>query len=142
MLRLKLNHVSKRGAWNLQRGVIVNYTMQCGKYKGKTDIKISTHKKRGKCIHLNIILDETGNLRMKGRKESDHNTLTMKTKCQTRKALEKRRIWRTNNEESWEDFNEEMQNTPEDANKFEKFLNKSMAQQLGKLPLYQGRKGK
>ena len=37
----------------------------------------------------NIIIDETGNLRMKGRKESNHNTIIMETKCQTRKALEK-----------------------------------------------------
>ena len=48
----------------------------------------------------NIIIDETGNLRMKGRKESDLNTITMETKCQTRKSQEKRRIWRTNNEEA------------------------------------------
>ena len=52
---------------------------------------------------INIIIDETGNLRIKGRKESDHNTINIETKCQTRKALEKRRIWRTNNEEAWED---------------------------------------
>ena len=93
-----------------------------------------------------IIIDETGNLRMKGRKESDHNTITMETKCQTRKALEKRQIWRTNNEEAWEDFNKEMQNTPEevtkDYNKFEKFLNKTMAQQLGKITITPGKKRK
>ena len=94
----------------------------------------------------NIIIDETGNLRMKGRKESDHNTITMETKCQTRKALEKRQIWRTNNEEAWEDFNKEMQDTPEevtkDYNKFEKFLNKTMAQQLGKISITPGKKRK
>ena len=94
----------------------------------------------------NIIIDETGNLRMKGRKESDHNTITMETKCQTRKALEKRQIWRTNNEEAWEDFNKEMQDTPEevtkDYNKFEKFLNKTMAQQLGKITITPGKKRK
>ena len=94
----------------------------------------------------NIIIDETGNLRMKGRKESDHNTITMETKCQTRKALEKRQIWRTNNEEAWEDFNKEMQNTPEEVtkyyNKFEKFLNKTMAQQLGKITITPGKKRK
>ena len=83
---------------------------------------------------------------MKGRKESDHNTITMETKCQTRKALEKRQIWRTNNEEAWEDFNKEMQDTPEevtkDFNKFEKFLNKTMAQQLGKITITPGKKRK
>ena len=92
----------------------------------------------------NIIIDETGNLRMKGRKESDHNTITMETKCQIRKVLEKRLIWHTNNEEAWEDFNKEMQNTPEevtkDYNKFEKFLNKTMAHQLGKITITPGKK--
>ena len=59
---------------------------------------------------------------MKGRKEPDHNTITMETKCQTGKALEKRRIWRTNNEETWEDLNKVMQNTPEEVTKvYDKF---------------------
>ena len=94
----------------------------------------------------NIIIDETGNLRMTGRKESDHNTITMETKCQTRESQEKKWIWRTINEEAWEDFNKEMLNTPEevtkDYNKFEKFLNKTMAQQLGKITITPGKNRK
>ena len=83
---------------------------------------------------------------MKGRKETDHNTITMETTCQIRKRQEARRIWRTNNEEAWDDFNKEMQNTPEDItidyNKFEKFLNKTMSQTLGKITIRPGKKRK
>ena len=94
----------------------------------------------------NIIIDEIGTLRMKGRKETYHNTITMETTCQIRKRQEARRIWRTNNKEAWDEFNKEMQNTPEeitiDYNKFEKFLNKTMSQTLGKITIRPGKKGK
>ena len=94
----------------------------------------------------NIIIDEIGTLRMKGRKETDHNTITMETTCQIRKSQETRRIWRTNNEEAWDEFNKEMQNTPEeittDYNKFEKLLNKTMSQTLGKITIRPGKKRK
>ena len=51
-----------------------------------------------------------------------------------------------NKEEVWDDFNKEMQNTPEeitiDYKKFEKFLNKIMSQTLGKITIRPGKKRK
>ena len=84
----------------------------------------------------NLVIDEDGLLRMKGKNEFDHNTITLQVKEQIQKDHTKRWIWRTNNEEAWHDFNKEMETTSVETTEsydcFEKHLKALMARHLGK----------
>ena len=55
-------------------------------------------------------VDEGGELRLKGKKETDHNTITMSLKINNpRKAVFKEQ-WKINNLEGWAKFNQEVEN--------------------------------
>ena len=87
----------------------------------------------------NLVIDEDGLLRMKGKNESDHNTITLQVKEQIQKDHTKRWIWRTNNEEAWHDFNKEMETTSvektESYDCFEKHLKALMTRHLEKITI-------
>ena len=90
----------------------------------------------------NLVIDEDGLLRMKGKNESDHNTITLQVKEQIQKDHTKRWIWRTNNKEAWHDFNKEMETTSVETTEsydcFEKHLKALMTRHLGKITIKPG----
>ena len=66
-----------------------------------------------------IMIDETGEMRIKGRRESDHNTITATTRIQKTTKTTKRRIWKLNNEKGWRTFNEEIQKQEKDIKNYQ-----------------------
>ena len=52
-----------------------------------------------------IIIDDIGTYRIKGRKESDHNTILMETKLRITKDNKKITRWRLTNQEGWKKYN-------------------------------------
>ena len=57
-----------------------------------------------------IIVDEDGSLRVKGKKESDHNTIVMSIKINDSRQPTYKQTWKINNTEGWEKFNVEIEN--------------------------------
>ena len=76
--------------------------------KSVIDYVLTTPILTGQTKNLNI--DEEGTLRMQGRKESDHNTITYEVTGKIRKNVKRKWIWRPNNEDAWNNFNKVMEN--------------------------------
>ncbi len=55
-----------------------------------------------------VYVDETGSLRVKGKNESDHNTITATIKVNSPREPIYKIKWNLNNKEGWEKFNEEI----------------------------------
>ncbi len=53
-------------------------------------------------------VDEKGDLRLKGKKETDHNTIITELKINTPRKKEFTTRWNTKNKEGWDKFNKEM----------------------------------
>ena len=52
-----------------------------------------------------LVIDEEGTHRIKGREETDHNTVTFKLKTETDNKVNYRKIWKINNIEGWKEYN-------------------------------------
>ena len=57
-----------------------------------------------------MIVDEDGSLRVKGKKESDHNTIVMSIKINDSRQPTYKQTWKINNTEGWKKINVEMKN--------------------------------
>ena len=57
-----------------------------------------------------IIVDEEGTHRIGGKNESDHNTILLTIDTKINRDKEKRTVWKTPSEESWNNFNKTMKN--------------------------------
>ena len=56
-----------------------------------------------------LIVDEEGHLRVKGKNETDHNTITMTIKINDPRKPKFQERWRLNNKEGWKLFNKTIQ---------------------------------
>ncbi len=91
----------------------------------------------------NVIVDEEGALRLKGKNESDHNTITTTIKVNQAKRPKFIKKWNLNNKEGWKEFNQKLekelseadwknqQSMQEKYNSFEKALKKTLAKTIG-----------
>ena len=86
-----------------------------------------------------MVIDETGELRVKGKNESDHNTMIMTVKINKPRKPTYIEPWKLNNVDGWRRFNEEIRdiqnNKPEtlrNYNEFEKTITESLKNTIGK----------
>ena len=56
-----------------------------------------------------LIIDEEGHLRVKGKHETDHNTILMSIKINDPREPTYRESWKTDNREGWKQFNKTVQ---------------------------------
>ena len=71
---------------------------------------------KGISNHINeLIIDENGIHRIKGKKESDHNTILMEINIGIRKETKIIKRWNLENKEGWLNFNKEMKSTYENS---------------------------
>ena len=72
--------------------------------KSIIDYILTTGKTATEAKDINI--DENGTMRMKGKEDSDHNTITMTTKLECKNPPPpKKTIWKINNKEGWKEYN-------------------------------------
>ena len=58
-----------------------------------------------------VIVDEKGHLRVKGKNETDHNTLLMSIKINDMRKATYKETWKLDNTEGWKLYNKEMEKT-------------------------------
>jgi len=86
-----------------------------------------------------ICVDEEGILRLKGKEESDHNTITMKCQIYGKKTPEtKMSIWNVRNKEGWAKFNHHIREwarsrTHPDYNEYEEKIKQGLREHVGKI---------
>ena len=98
---------------------------------------------------LTIVIDETGELRVKGNNESDHNTMILTTKINMPRKPTFIEPWKVNNEEGWKKFNDEMgkitETKPEITNNYpelEKTITRVLMNTIGKQKIRTDKPGK
>ena len=83
---------------------------------------IHKHKNR-----IMMITDESGEFRVKGKKESDHNTMILTININQPRKPQFRESWKLNNSEGWKKVNEEIkaqaERNPEVMNDYNKLEN-------------------
>ena len=81
------------------------------------------------------IVDSEGILRLKGKKETDHNTLFLKLRTPIRKGSEIITKWKKGNDLQWNEFNKEIQKAnneiKENYDEFEEYLIKTLKNKIG-----------
>lgn len=94
----------------------------------------------------NTEIDEQGTMRIKGKKESDHNTITTSVTKMWDNKIEKKKIWNIKNREGWETFNTEMKKeiakNPNNTNynHLERSVNTALHRSIGKITISSGNK--
>ena len=92
------------------------------------------------------IVDEEGTLRIKGNKETDHNTMTISFKCPLSKTTRVIKKWKLNNREGWAEYNARMATINRDIVKnydaFEKEMNKILEETVGSVKIRVGKRTK
>merc|ERR1711942_631771 len=91
------------------------------------------------------IVDEDGNMRIKGTKETDHNTMMISMKCPLDKTCRIQKKWKLNNKEGWEKYNTRMAEINDDKleyDNFEKEINKILEETIGSVKIGIGKKNK
>ena len=85
------------------------------------------------------MIDEEGQLRIKGKNETDHNTITMELKINDPRKPIYVEKWQLNNTEGWKKFNQKMVEINEKSNlvnakyeQIERTINKVMEETIGK----------
>ena len=78
-----------------------------------------------------VYVDEAGTHKLKGKEETDHNTIIIETKYPTTTRAEKRKLMNLKDSEGWEKFNKLMEeeyehNMPESYSQYEKAIKKAM----------------
>ena len=57
-----------------------------------------------------LIIDEEGDLRIREKKDSDHNTITMTIELQAEKVSKKVISWKKGNKQKWQNFYDDIHN--------------------------------
>ena len=89
-----------------------------------------------------IIIDEEGIMRLKGKKESDHNTIMMTTTMPMAPVKTKRRIWNLNNREGWKEYNIQLQRATtdhKDYGQMERTIIETMKNTIGQTTITVGK---
>lgn len=90
-----------------------------------------------------IEIDEAGSYRLKGKAESDHNTIIMEFKSNITKKTSKSTIFNTKNKNKWREFNSNLEkmyeeNEPQTYTEFEEMMKISMEKSLDKITIKKG----
>ena len=90
-----------------------------------------------------IEIDELGALRLKGKAESDHNTIIVELDLNFNKKVESETIYNTKNKRKWREFNDELsakynEKEPENYDEFEKMIKTAMDKTLDKITIKKG----
>ena len=98
--------------------------------------KCDTH-----CVTENTV-DEAGALRMKGIRESDHNTMTISFKMPMEKQNKIIRRWKLGNREGWKKFNQQMKTIDQDKlhdyEYFENTIKETLEKTIGSVKINVG----
>ena len=91
-----------------------------------------------------IEIDEEGTIRIKGKKDSDHNTIALRTRLKIKEKPHKCSIWNVKNKEGWAKYNNEIKreyenNPPKSYDELEKMINKAMQRSIGKVTVTKGK---
>ena len=105
------------------------------------DYVLMTEKTAQSTKYLEI--DESGAYRLKGKAESDHNTILVELDLNVSKKVEKETIYNTKNKRKWRAFNEELsdryeENEPQNYNEFETMIKLAMEKTLDKITIIKG----
>ena len=87
-----------------------------------------------------IEVDEDGLYRMKGKTESDHNTIITKIKLDIKTENTQIKKWRINNVEGWKQFNEQMEikykkEKPKTQEEIQNMLLKTLKNTVGEMTI-------
>ena len=90
-----------------------------------------------------IEIDEIGAYRLKGKEETDHNTITIELNLEYKNKVITETIYNTKNKRDWESFNEEIvknyeQNEPQTYHEFEDLIKSTMEKTLKKVTIKKG----
>ena len=90
-----------------------------------------------------IEIDEIGACRLKGKEESDHNTITIELNLEYKNKVITETIYNTKNKRNWESFNEELAknyelNEPQTYQEFEDLIKSTMEKTLKKVTIKKG----
>ena len=110
--------------------------------KSIIDYILTTENISNNIRELNI--DEKGTLRLKGRKESDHNTITLEIDTRIPKTETKTTKWKLDNKQGWIQFNQIMNNRAEELKNmdYQTYINetrKILKQTIGEKTITTGR---
>ena len=91
-----------------------------------------------------IIVDEEGTHRIKGVKDSDHNSILLTLDIQMDRHTEKRTRWITDNPDEWKEYNEAIQrsysnNQPTNYDQYHELITNTMKQTITKQTIWIGR---
>jgi len=91
-----------------------------------------------------IIVDEEGNYKLKGNKQTDHHTLLLTMNIPIKKKQKKRKIWKKGTKEQWKDYNQELakkvqETNPKDITEFTKIIQESLKAKIGETIIIEGK---
>ena len=94
---------------------------------------------------LENIVDEKGVYRIKGKKETDHNTILVEIETSKKKETKKIQRWRLNNKEGWKEYNEKIRtnlaNTAtSNYEEINKIIKQTLEETVGKRTITTGKK--
>jgi exonuclease III len=92
-----------------------------------------------------IIVDEVGTYRIKGRSHSDHNSLLVTIKTDIRPATTIVKKWKLNNKEGWKSYNEQIvkevsEKDPQTQSELQEIMVKTMKNTIGQVSVKIGKK--
>ena len=91
-----------------------------------------------------ITIDEEGTYRLKGKKDSDHNTIMLTLRTHTSRLVEKVTKWNINDETTWSKYNEQLINSyhdhpPTNYEDFHNILIDTLKSSIGEKHIWAGR---
>ncbi len=130
---------------NTQKGTWTRQNRNKPEEKSVIDYIIVT----GKLEHQiqQTIIDEEGHLRIKGRKESDHNTIVMRTGIQAEETKRKVKRYKMNNIEGWSEYRKQIgirlaNQKPKDPENLTKIMVKTLKETVGEVTITVGKRRK
>ena len=91
-----------------------------------------------------IEIDEEGIYRLKGKEESDHNTIIIESQIPSTKKVEKQTMYNLNDRKKWKLFNQRLhdnyhQKEPESYENFERLIKSTMEKTFDKITIEKGK---
>ena len=126
----------------------IGWTRQNRKNENEKSIIDYIIATEGIAAHIKeTITDEKGTYRIKGKKESDHNTLLMEINTNIIKERKTIKRWKLDNKEGWEKFNNELEkycdkNEPKTQHELQNTMKEIMKRTVGQATIRLGTKQK
>ncbi len=106
--------------------------------KSVIDYAIVTRKTETKVREIRV--DIEGTHRLKGKEETDHNTILLETDMQIKEKPTVKRVWKKGKPQDWVNFNKDMESTirkrkPETFDELEEMIKKKMKKHIGQITI-------